>query len=342
MLGGLSLALTVGMITFLLGVIWGGPFVEILRRLDIGKQIRVELSYELQRKAGTPTMGGVMIVVPVVLIVLGLNVANVVQTGNGASTLLPLGVLVGFAFLGMFDDWEGIQRSRGVHGEGLPGRVKFMAQLLLAGIAAGFISLYRGGFSFANEVTLPLVPITISISPIVFIPIAMFIIVGMSNAVNLTDGLDGLAGIITASAFAAYGVIAYLQGQTYLVQLCFVMVGACFAFLWYNAYPAQLFMGDTGSLPLGAALGTVAIMTGQWLLLPIIAIVPVAETLTVILQVLSAKLSRRYLGVDRRLFRMSPLHHHFELGGWSQTQVVQRFWLVGILSAMVGIALALL
>jgi phospho-N-acetylmuramoyl-pentapeptide-transferase len=217
-----------------------------------------------------------------------------------------------------------------------------MAQLLLAGIAAGFISLYRGGFSFANEVTLPLVPITISISPIVFIPIAMFIIVGMSNAVNLTDGLDGLAGIITASAFAAYGVIAYLQGQTYLVQLCFVMVGACFAFLWYNAYPAQLFMGDTGSLPLGAALGTVAIMTGQWLLLPIIAIVPVAETLTVILQVLSAKLSRRYLGVDRRLFRMSPLHHHFELGGWSQTQVVQRFWLVGILSAMVGIALALL
>jgi phospho-N-acetylmuramoyl-pentapeptide-transferase len=342
MLGGLSLALTVGMITFLLGVIWGGPFVEILRRLDIGKQIRVELSDEHQRKAGTPTMGGVMIVVPVVLIVLGLNVANVVQTGNGASTLLPLGVLVGFAFLGMFDDWEGIQRSRGVHGEGLPGRVKFMAQLLLAGIAAGFISLYRGGFSFANEVTLPLVPITISISPIVFIPIAMFIIVGMSNAVNLTDGLDGLAGIITASAFAAYGVIAYLQGQTYLVQLCFVMVGACFAFLWYNAYPAQLFMGDTGSLPLGAALGTVAIMTGQWLLLPIIAIVPVAETLTVILQVLSAKLSRRYLGVDRRLFRMSPLHHHFELGGWSQTQVVQRFWLVGILSAMVGIALALL
>jgi phospho-N-acetylmuramoyl-pentapeptide-transferase len=264
MLGGLSLALTVGMITFLLGVIWGGPFVEILRRLDIGKQIRVELSDEHQRKAGTPTMGGVMIVVPVVLIVLGLNVANVVQTGNGASTLLPLGVLVGFAFLGMFDDWEGIQRSRGVHGEGLPGRVKFMAQLLLAGIAAGFISLYRGGFSFANEVTLPLVPITISISPIVFIPIAMFIIVGMSNAVNLTDGLDGLAGIITASAFAAYGVIAYLQGQTYLVQLCFVMVGACFAFLWYNAYPAQLFMGDTGSLPLGAALGTVAIMTGQW------------------------------------------------------------------------------
>jgi phospho-N-acetylmuramoyl-pentapeptide-transferase len=256
--------------------------------------------------------------------------------------LLPLGVLVGFAFLGMFDDWEGIQRSRGVHGEGLPGRVKFMAQLLLAGIAAGIISLYRGGFSFANEVTLPLVPITISISQIVFIPIAMFIIVGMSNAVNLTDGLDGLAGIITASAFAAYGVIAYLQGQTYLVQLCFVMVGACFAFLWYNAYPAQLFMGDTGSLPLGAALGTVAIMTGQWLLLPIIAIVPVAETLTVILQVLSAKFSRRYLGVDRRLFRMSPLHHHFELGGWSQTQVVQRFWLVGILSAMVGIALALL
>ncbi|MBC7869322.1 MAG: phospho-N-acetylmuramoyl-pentapeptide-transferase, partial [Chitinophagaceae bacterium] len=125
-------------------------------------------------------------------------------------------------------------------------------------------------------------------------------------------------------------------------QLCFVIVGACFAFLWYNAHPAALFMGDTGSLALGATLGTVAVMTGQWLLLPIIAIVPVAETVSVILQIASAKYSRRYLGVDRRIFRMAPLHNHFELGGWSETQIVQRFWLVGILSAMIGIALALL
>lgn len=338
--GGLPLALTAGLITFVLGVIWGQPFVEILRRLRIGKQVRAELS-EHTYKTGTPTMGGIMIVIPVIVIMIALNLANVVQFGGGTSTFLPLLVLFGFALLGLIDDWEGITRSRGKK-EGLSPRIKFLAQLMLAFLAACIISLYQGGFSFANQIILPLIPITIDISPVLFIPITMFMIIGTSNAVNFTDGLDGLAGIITSSAFAAYGVIAYLQGQIFLVQLCFVICGACFAFLWYNAHPAQLFMGDTGSLALGATLGTVAIMTGQWLLLPVIAIVPVAETVSVILQVASAKYSRRYLGVDRRLFRKAPLHHHFQVGGWSETQIVQRFWLVGILSAMIGIALALL
>ncbi|GAB4311545.1 MAG: phospho-N-acetylmuramoyl-pentapeptide-transferase [Phototrophicales bacterium] len=342
MVSGLPFALSVGMITFLLCVIWGGPFVEILRRLRIGKQIQVELSEEHQKKVGTPTMGGIMIVIPVVLIVFVLNIANVVQTGQGASTFLPLIVLLGFGFLGAIDDWEGVRRSRGPIGTGISPRAKFTGQLILSGFVAGTISLFEGGFSFANEVDLPLLPYTITVSPVLFIPMTMFIIIGTSNAVNLTDGLDGLAGIITASAFAAYGVIAYLQGQIFLVQLCFVLVGACFAFLWYNAHPAQLFMGDTGSLALGATLGTIAVMTGQWLLLPIIAIVPVAETVSVILQVASAKYSRKYLGEDRRLFRMAPLHLHFQKGGWSETQIVQRFWLVGMLSAMVGVALALI
>ncbi|GAB4521531.1 MAG: phospho-N-acetylmuramoyl-pentapeptide-transferase [Anaerolineae bacterium] len=344
MSGGLPLALTAGVITFLLSVIWGGPFVEILRRLKIGKYIQVELSEIHQKKVGTPTMGGVMIVVPVVLIIIALNIAQVVRTGSGASTFLPLVVLVGFGVLGMIDDWEGIRRSRGggPRGLGLSPRAKFMGQVILAGVVAGIISLYQGGFSFANQVTPPLIPISIPIHPIFFIPITVFIIIGTSNAINFTDGLDGLAGIISASAFAAYGVIALLQGQIFLVQLCFVMVGACFAFLWYNAHPAQLFMGDTGSLALGATLGTVAVMTGQWLLLPVIAIIPVAETITVILQIASARYTRKYWGVDKRLFRMAPLHNHYERGGWSETQIVQRFWLVGILSAMVGVALALL
>jgi phospho-N-acetylmuramoyl-pentapeptide-transferase len=165
----------------------------------------------------------------------------------------------------------------------------------------------------------------------------IFCIVGMANAVNFTDGLDGLAGIISASAFAAYGIIAYLQGQIFLVQLCFIMVGACFAFLWFNAHPAQMFMGDIGSMALGATLGVVAIMTGQWLLLPIIAIVPVAETVSVILQVLYYKATK-----GKRLFLRTPIHHSFELSGWSETQIVQRFWLVGLLAAMIGVALALL
>jgi len=340
--GGLSLALTVGMVTFLFGVIWGGPFIEILRRLRMGKQIQVELSEQHQKKVGTPTTGGIMIVIPVVVIVVALNIAQVVQTGSGASTFLPIFVLIGFAVLGFIDDLEGIRRTRGPIGTGISPRAKLAGQFVLALIAAGAISLFEGGFSFANQIDLPLISATVTIHPVFFIPIAMFYIVGTSNAINFTDGLDGLAGIITASAFAAYGVIAYLQGQIFLVQLCFVVVGACFAFLWYNAHPAQLFMGDTGSLSLGATLGTVAIMSGQWLLLPIIAIVPVAETVSVILQIASAKYSRKYLGEDRRIFRQAPLHNHFELGGWSETQIVQRFWLVGILSGMIGVALALI
>jgi phospho-N-acetylmuramoyl-pentapeptide-transferase len=335
---GLPFALTVGALAFLIGVIWGGPFVEMLRRLRIGKYIRVELNEGHQKKAGTPTMGGIMIVLPVVVIALGLNIVNLIRTVTGPSILLPLFVLVGFALLGAIDDWEGIARSRGRPiGEGLSPRTKLIGQIVLAGIAASVISLYDGGLQFANQIMLPLIGIAIPISPILFIPLCIFLIIASSNAVNLTDGLDGLAGIITASAYAAYGIIAFLQGQIFLVQLCFIMVGACFAFLWYNAHPAQMFMGDVGSLSLGAMLATVAIMTGQWLLLPVIAIVPIAETVSVILQVSYFKMTK-----GKRLFKITPLHHHFEAVGWSETQIVQRFWLVGILAAMVGVALALL
>jgi phospho-N-acetylmuramoyl-pentapeptide-transferase len=337
----LPFALTVGAVAFLLGVIWGEPFIEILKRLGIGKKIRPELDESQQVKMGTPTMGGFLILVPVLIVAIALNLVSVIRSDapvTGASILLPLAVMIGFGILGAYDDWEGIRRSGGeLHGLGISPRTKFLAQVLLAGIASTIISLYQGGFSFANQFTIPLIGIVIPLPPLLFIPISTFIIVAMSNAVNLTDGMDGLAGIITASAFAAYGVIAFLQGQIFLVQLCFILVGACFAFLWYNAHPAQLFMGDIGSLALGATLGTVAIMTGQWLLLPIIAIVPLAETVSVILQVWYF---RRTGG--QRLFRMSPIHHHFKLVGWSETQVVQRFWLVGILSAIVGVALALI
>lgn len=346
MAGQLPFALTVGGVAFLLGVIWGGPFIEILRRLRIGKQIQIELSDEHQKKVGTPTMGGIMIVFPVVLISLALNLVNVLRPNDvvtGSSVLLPLAVLGGFSLLGLLDDWEGIQNSRGVIGQGLSPRAKFIGQLVLATVVAVIISLYEGGFQYANQLIVPLLPFAITIPPIIFIPITVFYIIGMSNAVNFTDGLDGLAGIITASAFAAYGVIGYLQGQVFLTQLCFILVGACFAFLWYNAHPAQLFMGDTGSLALGATLGTIAIMTGQWLLLPVIAIVPVTETISVILQVAYYKRTKDpKTGIGQRLFRMAPIHLHFQKGGWSETQVVQRFWLVGLLSAMIGVALALL
>jgi phospho-N-acetylmuramoyl-pentapeptide-transferase len=333
----LPFALTLGAITFLLTAIWGGPFVEILRRLKLGKQIRLTGPESHQAKQGTPAMGGILILIPVILITLGLNLARLVQEQvTGSSILLPLFVLLAYGVLGAIDDLEGIRGLR-ERGEGISARTKFAAQFVLAIIVALIMSLLNGGFQNANGVYLPLYPDFIKLPVWIWIPVAMFVIVAASNAVNFTDGLDGLSGIITASAFAAYGVIAQLQGQTFLVQFCFIIVGTCFGFLWYNAHPAQMFMGDVGSLALGAALGTVALMTGQWLLLPLIAVIPVSEVVSVILQIGYVKLTH-----GKRLFRMAPIHHHFELLGWSETQVVQRFWLVGILSAMLGVALALL
>jgi len=158
----------------------------------------------------------------------------------------------------------------------------------------------------------------------------------IANGVNLTDGLDTLAGDTAAVAFTAYGIIAFLQGQVQVVTFCFMMVGALFGFLWFNAHPAQLFMGDTGSLALGASLATAAFMTGQWLLLPIVGFVFCAETISVMLQVMYFKATG-----GKRLFKMTPIHHHFELLGWSETQITLRFWLVGMMAGLLGVALAL-
>lgn len=332
----LPFSLALGAFTFLLVAIWGAPFVEILRRLRIGKFIREGMPDEHYKKRGTPTMGGIMILLPVLTITLGLNLAGLIRDGlTGQSILIPLTVLIGYGLLGAYDDWEGIQSSRGSIGEGISPRFKMAAQLLLSALILFLMS--RLQIQFSNQVFIPLIPEPVDLPPVLWISIGVFLIVGMSNAVNLIDGLDGLAGIITASAYAAYGLIAALQGQTFIVQFCFIMVGACFGFLWYNAHPAQLFMGDTGSLALGAALATVALMTGQWFLLPLIAILPVSAALSVIIQVGYFKWSG-----GQRFFKKAPIHHHFEESGWSETQVVQRFWLVGILAAMVGVSLALL
>jgi phospho-N-acetylmuramoyl-pentapeptide-transferase len=212
-------------------------------------------------------------------------------------------------------------------------RTKFIIQIVLAlGIS---IVLQNKSLIGVPEMYWPTSEEPISLGAF-YIPVAVFIIVGMSNAVNFTDGLDGLAGLISATAFAAYGGIALMQGQVFLGRFCFTIVGALFGFLWFNVHPAQFYMGDTGSLALGAVLGIVSLMTGQWLLLPVIAIIPVAETLSIMLQVGYFKLTK-----GKRIFKMAPLHHHFELLGWSETQVVQRFWLVGLLFAMLGIAIAM-
>ena len=332
-----AFALSVGGFTFLITVIWGGPFVETLRRLGIGKRVRIELTDKPYAKIGTPTMGGLLILIPALIVTIGLNIATlVVPDVTGRSILVPMAVMILYGGLGALDDIEGIWGARAT-GEGLSVRLKFTGQVV---VALGTALILMFGLDI-HSVALPGIPIKIDLG-LFYLPVAVFIIVAITNAVNFTDGLDGLAGIITASAFAVYGVIAQLQGQTFLVQFCFTMVGACFAFLWFNAHPAELFMGDTGAMALGACLGTVALMTGQWLLLPVIAIIPVAEALSVVIQVGYFKITKRLYGEGRRIIRRAPLHHHFEMVGWSETQIVQRFWLVGLLAGMVGIALALL
>jgi phospho-N-acetylmuramoyl-pentapeptide-transferase len=325
-----SMALSLAGFSFLLTVIWGGPLLRILRTLKVGELIRVEGPQRHFTKLGTPTMGGVLIILPVLLLTLLLNAASLTGfTVLGRSVLLPLAVMMLFAGLGAVDDWEKL-RGRKRRGEGMRIRTKFFLQVVLALVTAFGLRYVLD----VPELFFPGRPTEISLG-IWYIPAATFIIVSTSNAVNFTDGLDGLAGLISATAFAAYGAIALLQEQWFLARFCFTIVGAIFGFLWFNVHPAQLFMGDTGSLPLGATLAVVALMTGQWFLLPLIIIVPVSEAMSVVIQTSYF----RWTG-GRRVFKMTPLHHHFELTGWSETQIVQRFWLISLLAAMLGVALA--
>jgi len=330
-----TMTLSLAGFSFMLTVIWGPPLLRVLRHYKLGKTIRIEGPQHHFTKMGTPTMGGVLIVLPVLLITVLMNAASLAGlTVMGRSVLLPMGVMVLYAILGAVDDCIGIKGKN--QGKGLSGRVKLLVQIVLAlGTAVGLRY-----FLDVPEMYLPGVKGDVSIGYF-YIPVAIFFIVGFSNAINLTDGLDGMAGLISATAYATYGGIALLQHQVFIARFCFALVGAIFGFLWFNVHPAELFMGDTGSLSLGATLAVVALMTGQWVLLPIIAIIPVSITLSDIIQVAYFRYTKRKYGVGRRVFKMAPLQHHFELSGWSETQVVQRFWLISLLAAMIGVALAL-
>jgi phospho-N-acetylmuramoyl-pentapeptide-transferase len=326
-----TLAMSLATLSFVLTVIWGAPLLRILRHYKIGKVIRVEGPDRHFTKMGTPTMGGVMFILPVLLLTILLNFAPLLGlTGVGQSVLLPMLVMVVYGILGAIDDWEGIRGKR--RGQGMRARTKLLIQILLA-VAIGYALKY---VLDVHDMFLPGIQGEIQLNGIVYILITVFLVVGSSNAINLTDGLDGLAGLISATIFAAFAVIALFQGQTYLARFGFTVVGALFGFLWFNVHPADLFMGDTGSLPLGATIAVIALMTGQWPMLAVIGIIPVSVALSDILQVTFFKLTK-----GRRLFKMAPLHHHFELLGWSETQVVQRFWLIGLLAAMIGVGLTM-
>lgn len=326
-----ALALSLAGLAFIMTVIWGGPLLRILRHFRIGKIIRVEEPSRHAVKMGTPTMGGVMFILPVLLLTVMLNAVALIgfsQSGVGRSVLVPMIVMVAYAMLGAIDDWQGIRGKR--KGEGMRARTKFLFQVILGvgtawvlkyllGVPDMFVPGIRGFFDLGWW----------------YVPLAAFIIVSMSNAVNFTDGLDGLAGLIAATAFVAYGMVALNQHQVYLARYCFTLVGALFGFLWFNVHPAELIMGDTGSLALGSTLAVVALMTSQWVVLPVIAIIPLSEIVSVVIQILYFRITH-----GKRFFKMAPVHLHFELLGWSETQVVQRFWLIGLLAAMVGIGLA--
>ena len=325
-----SMALALSAFSFLLTVIWGQPLLRVLRMLKIGEQIRVDGPKSHLSKLGTPTMGGVLILFPVVLLTILFNAVKVFGVSVfGNSVMVPLIVFLAYALIGSIDDWFSLRGIR--DGDGLSPLAKLILQLL---IAVGTVMVLRFALD-VPELYFPGLDFEIHLGFIYF-PIAIIIIAGFSNAVNFTDGLDGLAGLISATAFAAYGAIALIQGQIFLARFCFILVGAIFGFLWFNVHPAELFMGDTGSLALGATLAVVALMTGQWAVLPIIGIIPLSELLSVVIQVIFFKLTG-----GRRVFKMTPLHHHFELLGWSETQVVQRFWLIGLVAGLVGIALSL-
>ncbi len=322
----MAVSLALSGLAFVVTLIIGRPIITFLRRQKVGKQIRIDGPETHLVKTGTPTMGGVMVSIAVVLVTLLFN------TLGRLSMLLPVGVLIAAASLGAIDD-----RMNLVGGDKRGMTIRFkMSWLTVFGVIAAFVLHLPAPFGLAlHHIYVPFFG-RFDIG-MVYFPVAALAIIGMANAVNLTDGLDTLAAGTAAIAFCAYGIIAYRQGQVGVVTFCFTMVGALMGFLWYNAHPAQVFMGDTGSLAVGAALATAAFMTGQWLLLPVVGFVFVAETVSVIVQVAIFKITG-----GRRIFKMTPLHHHFELLGWSETQVTMRFWMVGMMSGLLGVALALL
>jgi phospho-N-acetylmuramoyl-pentapeptide-transferase len=316
-------ALVIGAIAFVVAVVAGGPTVAFLRRMKVGKAISADVPGTHAFKAGTPTMGGIIIIVTVLLVTAPFNIHE------RLSILLPFSVIAVTGVMGFIDDLGTLQ---GRVQRGLAWRVK-LAVLAAVGLIAGVI-LWHDRLLDLHVMRVPFLGVY-DIGAWV-IPLSVLITVGLTAGVAITDGIDMLEGLTTATAFAAYGVIAAFQGQPFIGAFCFTVVGAVLGFLWYNAFPARVFIGDTGALPLGSALSVVALMTGQWLVLPLIAIVFIANGVADVLQIAYFKRTG-----GRRLFKKAPLHHHFELLGWHETTVVMRFWLISLVGAMLGVGLAL-
>ncbi len=312
------------LLAFALVVIFMSPYLQLLRRLGFGKRIREEGPHSHLVKEGTPTMGGLLIIVVVMVLALPLQLID-------SSTIAPLATLALVGVLGAADDYLNART-----GDGIRVRQKLLWQSVVALVAAWQIQRTYA----ITAISVPFIG-AIGIEPVAYVLFAAFAILSTSNGVNITDGLDGLAGGTLIFAFVAFMIIALLNpvevggtltNQPNLAVLCALIIGALLGFLWFNVHPAQVFMGDSGSLSLGATLAVTALITGQVLLLPLIGVIFVAETGSDIIQIASVKLRKR------RVFRMAPLHHHFELGGWDEEKITIRFWIVGILAAMLGVS----
>ena len=350
----------------LIGLVAGPRVIRKLTELKIGQAVR---SYGPQThlvKTGTPTMGGALI-----LISIGVSTLLWADWTNRFVWVVLL-VTFGFGWIGWLDDYRKVVYR---DPEGMPARQKFFWQALIGLVASTYLAFaisapanvslwefFQGWLSGGLTTPLPsradlIVPFFKSVSyPLGvfgFIALSWFVIVGTSNAVNLTDGLDGLAIMPTVLVGASLGVFAYVVGRVdyskyllfpyipgagELMILCAALAGAGLAFLWFNAYPAQVFMGDVGALALGGMLGTVAVVVRQEIVLFIMGGVFVAETLSVMIQVSYFKYTKKKYGEGRRILRMAPLHHHFEVGGWKETQVVVRFWIISMMLVLVGLS----
>ncbi len=316
----LATTMTILAISFVLTVILAPIGIPMLRRLKFGQSIREEGPQSHMKKAGTPTMGGILFVISIIATTL---IAGSIYNLFTTQTVVLLLVLVGFGVIGFLDDGIKVIFKRNL---GLTSLQKLVGQIIIS--IAAFMLLRLG--TFDTSIMIPFTDIKLDFG-LFYIAFLIFWLVGFSNAVNLTDGLDGLVAGTASIAFAAFGVIALFNDQADIALFAFAVTGALLGFLIFNANPAKVFMGDTGSLALGGALAMISVLVKAELLLLLIGLVFVIETLSVILQVGSYKLRKK------RIFKMSPIHHHFELSGWSEWKVVLVFWSTGLIVALIAV-----
>lgn len=336
----------------IISLIFGQKIINWLKKMQLGENVRTDIGLDSHlSKSGTPSMGGL-------IIILGTVVPTLLWMKLDSPFIWPiLFVIIALGGVGFVDDYIKIIKK---DKKGLLGRFKIAGQVTVGLVVASFLYFHSDFQDYNTVTTVPfLKSVNIdyaflgeSLGWVVFFPLVIFVITGVSNAVNLTDGLDGLATGTSAIAAMALGILAYVSGRVdfstfldilylpgtgELTVFCSALVGACFGFLWYNTYPAEVFMGDTGSLALGGAIAAVALMVHKELLLPILCGVFVVETLSVIFQTSYFKFTRKVHGEGKRLFLMAPIHHHFEKKGWAEPKIVVRFWIIAILLAIFSI-----